>query len=423
MNLIVAGLSHKTAPVEIREKLSFSSIEIHKPLKEIVNLPEIYEGFILSTCNRVELVCLVQETKKGMQAIKQFLAMFHKVSLETIVPFLYFYSDQGAISHVFRVASSLDSMVIGEPQILGQLKDAYRCAVEYKATGSILNRFFHKAFSVAKRVRTETNIASSAVSVSFAAVGLAQKIFNNLEDKKILLIGAGEMVELLTRHLVANGVKELLITNRTLENVLPLVKEFGGKAISFDEFINYLYTIDIVITSTASQNFIIFKEQISRILSLRKHRPMFFIDISVPRNIDPQINGLPNVYLYNIDDLEEIVKKNRRFREKEARRAEEIIEEEQARFFTWLQQQEVTPTIIMLKEKFERIRRQELEKTFSHWEGLGEKEKERLNALTQAIVNKFLHNPITYLKTLGKKSTLPLEEIKQIFKLDDGGDD
>lgn len=421
MNLIVAGLSHKTAPVEIREKLSFSSNGIHKPLRELVNLPEVYEGFILSTCNRVELVCLVQETQKGIQAIKQFLARFHKVSLEAIVPFLYFYSDHEAIRHVFRVASSLDSMVIGEPQILGQLKDAYRCAVEYKTTGSILNRFFHKAFSAAKRVRTETNIASNAVSVSFAVVELAQKIFDNLEDKKILLIGAGEMAELVTRHLVSNGVKELLITNRTVENVLPLVNEFGGKAISFDEFINYLCTIDIVIASTASQNLILFKEQISRTLPLRKNRPMFFIDIAVPRNIDPQVNSLPNVYLYNIDDLEGIVTKNRLLREKEAQRAEKIIEEEQARFFTWLQQQEVTPTIIMLKEKFERIRRQELEKTFSHWEGLGEKEKEKLNALTQAIANKFLHDLITYLKTLGKKSALPVEEIKKIFKLD-GGD-
>ncbi len=240
MNLIVAGLSYKTSPVEIREKLSFSSQEIKKSLKKIVDLPEIYEGIILSTCNRVEIFFSTQEKEKGIEEIKNFLSDYHQIPLEKLTPHLYFYSDQEAIKHVFRVASSLDSMILGEPQILGQLKDAYRNAVECKTTGLILNRLLHKAFFVAKRVRTETNIASSAVSVSFAAVELARKIFDKIDNKKVLLIGAGEMAELVTQHLISNGVKDLFIANRTFERAQSLVKQFGGRAIAFEDISLYL---------------------------------------------------------------------------------------------------------------------------------------------------------------------------------------
>jgi glutamyl-tRNA reductase len=253
--------------------------------------------------------------------------------LEEITPHLYFYTGQDAIRHVFRVASSLDSMIVGEPQILGQLKDAYRSAVENKTTGSILNRFLYKAFSVAKRVRTETGIASSAVSISFAAVELARKIFDNLDDKKILLIGAGEMAELLTRHLVSRMVKELFITNRTLEHALLLANEFSGKVLKFDELFDNLAQMDIIISSTDAPDLIITYEKIAKALRVRKNKPIFLIDIAVPRNIDPRINDLPNVYLYNIDDLDGIVEKNRRVREKEAKQAEGIVEEEQLRFY------------------------------------------------------------------------------------------
>jgi glutamyl-tRNA reductase len=419
MDLIVAGLSHKTAPIEIREKLAFSPQELKTSLQKIINLPEIYEGIILSTCNRVEILFSARETKKGIQEIKNFLADYHKVSLKEITPHLYFYTGQEAIKHFFRVACSLDSMVVGEPQILGQLKNAYRSAVECKTTGSMLNRFLHKAFFVAKRVRTETNVASSAVSVSFAAVELARKIFNKLDDKKILLIGAGEMSELVTRHLVSNGIQDLFITSRTFERAHTLAKEFGGRAIEFDDFSAYLPRTDIIISSTGASHFIITHEQIETALRMRKNKPIFLIDIAVPRDVDPRVNNIPNVYLYDIDDLEGIVEANRLEREKEAYRAEEIIEKEKEQFFRWLQQQEVTPTIIKLKEKVERIRIKELEKTLSSWKGLGEKEKEKLDALTEAIVNKILHEPITCLKSEGVKNGLSIEQVSKLFKLNE----
>jgi glutamyl-tRNA reductase len=422
MNIIVAGLSHKTAPIEIREKLSFSSHNLSTPLQEIVNFPSIDEAIILSTCNRVEIVCTAADSKKVIHEILLFLAEFHKLSLDEITPHLYFYSGQDAIRHVFRVASSLDSMIIGEPQILGQLKDAYHCAVANKTTGSILNRFLHKTFSVAKRVRTETNIASSAVSISFAAVELARKIFDTIEDKKILLIGAGEMAELVTRHLVSLEVKGLFISNRTFEHALPLAKDFGGKVLKFDELSGNLSQMDIIISSTDAQDILITYEKIVQALHARKNKPMFLIDIGVPRNIDPRVNDLPNVYLYNIDDLDGIVEKNRLVREKEAKQAENIVEEEQKRFYTWLQQQEVTPTILTLKQKFESIRLKEIEKTFSRWEGLREEDREKVNALTHAIVNKIIHDPINFLKNKSQKKQFPIEEIKRIFNLNDDDD-
>ncbi|MBW1678900.1 MAG: glutamyl-tRNA reductase [Deltaproteobacteria bacterium] len=419
MNFIIAGLSHKTAPLEIREKLSFSSRDLKTSLRKIISLPEISEGIIISTCNRVEILFSARETKKGIQEIKNFLADYHKVSLNEITPHLYFYTGQEAIKHFFRVACSLDSMVVGEPQILGQLKNAYRSAVECKTTGSTLNRFIHKAFSVAKRVRTETNIASSAVSVSFAAVELARKIFNKLDDKKILLVGAGEMSELVARHLVSNGIQDLFITNRTFEKAISLAKEFGGRAIGFDDFSAYLPRTDIIISSTGASHFIIAHEQVAMALRMRKNKPMFLIDIAVPRDVDPRVNNIPNVYLYDIDDLQGIVETNQLERGKEACRAEEIIEKEKERFFQWLQQQEVTPTIIKLKEKVERIRLKELKKTLSRWEGLGEKEKERLDTLTAAIVNKILHDPVTCLKSEGVKNGFSIEQVSKLFKLNE----
>ena len=422
MNIIVVGLSHKTASIALRERLSFSIHNLTAPLQKIVNLPSIYDAIILSTCNRVEIVCTAADSEKVMSEIKMFLAAFHHLPLDEITPHLYIYTGLDAIRHVFRVASSLDSMIVGEPQILGQLKDAYRCAVLNKTTGSLLNRFIHKAFSVAKRVRTETNIASHAVSISFAAVEVARKIFDNFQDKKILLIGAGEMAELVTRHLFSHMVKELFITNRTFEHALNLAREFGGKVFKFDELFDYLAQMDIIISSTDSRDLIITYEKVAKALHARKNKPMFLIDIAVPRNIDPRINDLPNVYLYNIDDLGGIVERNRQVREKETKHAEAIVAQEQMRFYGWLQQQEVTPTIIALKEKFERIRLNEIEKTFSNWKELGEEDKQKINALSHAIVNKILHDPINFLKTKGEKDRFPIEEIKKIFNLNDDKD-
>jgi glutamyl-tRNA reductase len=419
MNLIVAGLSHKTSPLAIREKLSFSEQDLRSSLQEIKSLSHVCEGIILSTCNRVEILFSALDEQEGVKEIKQFLARHHNVSSHEIERYLYFFEGKEAIRHVFRVASSLDSMVLGEPQILGQLKDAYRSAVESEATGSLINRFLHKAFSVAKRVRTETNIASSAVSVSFAAVELARKIFDNLEERKVLLIGAGETGELVTRHLISNGVQEVWVTNRTLERALSLARDFGCSAIAFDEIPDRILHTDIIISATSATDYIISHDHIVNALRLRKNLPLFMIDISVPRNLDPKINDLPNAYLYNIDDLEGIVESNKRKREKEAKKAEEIIDDEKEQFYRWMQQQEATPAIVRLREKVEHIRRQELEKTCSRWRGLEQEEKERLEALTSAIVNKILHDPIAYLKKEGSTNSLSVDKFRKVFNLSD----
>lgn len=422
MNIIVAGLSHKTAPVEIREKLSFCEQELGTSLHCLAGLPEISEGVILSTCNRVEIIFSAPEEHKGIEQITQFLARHHRLSPEEIAPYLYVHTGPEAIRHVFRVASSLDSMVVGEPQILGQMKDAYRSAAESKSTGFVLNRFFHKAFSVAKRVRTETTIASSAVSVSFAAVELARKIFEVLDDKKVFLLGAGEMAELVIAHLSSYGVHDVVVVSRTLEHADTLARPFGGKAIDLDDLAAYLAQADIVVSSIAATRFLITAEQTASALKLRKQKPVFMIDISVPRTIDPRINTLENVYLYDIDDLEGVVEANKRQRALEAHKAETIVEAEQTAFSHWLQQQEVTPTIVSLKEKAEAIRRQELEKTFSKWRSLDQSEQERLDNLTASIVNKLLHDPITYLKQEGTKNGASIEQIRKLFNLADRED-
>src|SRR5512136_2432738 len=298
MNIVVVGLSHKTASVEIREKVAFAPNRMEKPLNELAGLPDINEGVIVSTCNRVEIYAATHDIAGGMARLKRFLADYHNVSLEMLEPHLYSYHGEEAIRHVFRVASSLDSMVVGEPQILGQIKTAYGYAAEFNSSGIILNRFLHKAFSVAKRIRTETGIASSAVSVSYAAVELARKIFGDLKDKTVMLIGAGEMCELAARHLLNGGVKGIMVTNRTFERAVKLADEFGGTAVRFDELLGHLKRADIILSSTGAPHFILRRQDVDEVIRIRKNRPMFFIDMAVPRDIDPDINDIDNVYVY-----------------------------------------------------------------------------------------------------------------------------
>ncbi|MBN2468911.1 MAG: glutamyl-tRNA reductase [Deltaproteobacteria bacterium] len=416
MDIIVVGLSHKTAPIELREKLFFPTQDLRCSLERLINLPAIDEALILSTCNRVEILSSTQHVENAINEIKTFLADYHGLSLKHVAPHLYAYSGINAVKHVFRVASSLDSMVIGEPQILGQLKDSYRYAVEYGTTGPTINRFLHKAFFVAKRTRTETKVATSTVSVSHAVVDLARKIFNQIADKKILLIGAGEMAELATQHLLSHGVGNLLIANRTSDKALQFASRFGGTFVPFEQIPFHLPDADIIICSTAASHFVITREQTREALRRRKNRPVFMFDIAVPRNIEPTINTLANVYLYNIDDLKGITETNKRIREEEASKAEEIIDRETDTFTHWLDQQQIAPTIVSLRDKLERIRRQELKKTISRWKGLTPAELERLDTLTAAIVNKILHDPISHLK--GEAHTDDLAEaVKRLFNL------
>ncbi len=398
MNIIVVGLSHHSAPVEIREKVAFSPNDMQRPLDQVKSLPDIGEGMIVSTCNRVEIYATSRNPDAGIASLRRFMAEYHEIPQDDLLPHLYDYQGEEAIHHVFRVAASLDSMVIGEPQILGQIKTAYGYATEFKSVGLILNRFLRKAFSVAKRVRTETSIASNAVSVSFAAVELARKIFGTLDNKTVLLIGAGEMCELAAKHFINNGVSRVLVTNRTLARAEKLADEFEGKAIPFEEFPDQLHQADIVLTSTGAPTCILDRPQVEKVLKLRKNKPMFYIDIAVPRDIDPQVNGVPNVYLYDVDDLQGVVQANLKERHKEAKKAEEIIEQEIGQFHAWMGTLEVKPTIVSLRKKFEEIRRGEVEKTLRNLKDVGKKEEKAIEALTSAIINKILHPTINALK-------------------------
>ncbi len=419
MNIIVVGLSHKTATVEIREKVAFSPNLIEKPLRDLVALNDIVEGVIVSTCNRVEIYATTRDIAGGIARIKRFLADHHRISLETLEPYLYSYHSEAAIRHVFRVASSLDSMVVGEPQILGQIKTSYGYAAEYKSSGIILNRFLHKAFSVAKRVRTETKIASSAVSVAFAAVELAKKILGDLSEKTIMLIGAGEMCELAAKHFLNSGAKGVMVTNRTFERAERLADEFKGEAVRFEEFLQHLHRADIVLSSTGAPHCIIGPRDVQEILKRRKFKSMFFIDIAVPRDIDPLVDDVENAYLFTVDNLQEIVQANLAQRNLEAEKAEEIIEQEIGQFYKWLSSLEVTPTIVALRNRFDEIRRAELDKTLSGWKDLPPDGEKRLEALTMAIMNKLLHTPTTALKQAGQGGRVDLyvDALRQLFDL------
>jgi glutamyl-tRNA reductase len=398
MHIVIIGLSHKTAPVEIREKLAFAPTAMERPLRQMLELPTITEGLIVSTCNRVELCAVTKEPDAAIAELRRFLAEYHEVSPEEINENLFDYQGEEAIRHLFRVSSSLDSMVLGEPQILGQIKTAYGYAAEFKTAGLILNRFLHKAFSVAKRVRTETAIASNAVSVSFAAVELARKIFDRLDNKGVMIIGAGEMCELAARHFVANGISKVLVTNRTFERAEKMAAEFNGKAVPFDSFVDHLAEVDIIMTSTGAPNFILGKRQMEEVLKRRKNRPMFLIDIAVPRDIDPKVNDISNTYLYDVDDLQGVVQANLKERQKEAGKAEAIVEQEIGQFHLWLGNLEVKPTVIALRRKLDEIRQQELDKTFGNLKDLTGKQRKSIEAMAGAIINKILHKPTAILK-------------------------
>jgi len=419
MHIVVVGLSHHTAPVEIRERLAFAPTAMEKPLRQMLELPAIAEALIVSTCNRVELYAATKDPDTATATLRRFLADYHAVPLEEIEQHLYDHQGEAVIRHLFRVASSLDSMIIGEPQILGQIKTAYGYAMEFKTAGLILNRFLHKAFSVAKRVRTETGIASSAVSVSFAAVELARKIFDRLDDKAVMIIGAGEMCELAARHFVSNGVTRVLVTNRTFERAEKLAAEFQGRAVPFEQFTDHLATVDIILTSTGAPTFILGQKQMEDILRRRKNRPMFLIDIAVPRDVDPKVNQLDNIYLYDVDDLQGVVQANLKERQKEAHRAEVIVGEEIGQFHLWLANLEVKPTIVALRKRFEEICAQEMAKTFSNHKDLTDQQRRGIETMANAIVNKVLHRPIAVLKRTQNESSGEdyVDAVRQLFDL------
>ncbi|MCC7203376.1 MAG: glutamyl-tRNA reductase [Nitrospirae bacterium] len=421
MDIILTGLSYNTAPVEVREKLSFSGQMLSDGIVRLKGYENVSECLILSTCNRVEIYAIVDKSEVGIARVKDFLHSYQThLPIESLTQHLYIHKNEAAVKHLFRVASSLDSMVVGEPQILGQVKDAFDTALLNKTTGAILNKLFKKAISVAKRVRTETRIAENAVSISFAAVELAKKIFSSLRDKRGLLVGAGEMGELAANYLVSSGIKEIVVSTRNYDRALNLAQAYNGRAVRFENFLEEMGRSDVVICSTGAPDYIIRAEHMQDIIHKRRNTPIFLIDISVPRNIDPAINKIDNVFLYDIDDLQAVVEANRRTRQEEADKGEQIIVEEVGTFSKWFKSLEVVPTIVALRDKVEDIRKKELDRMTEKLRTLSPEEIAVVEGLTNTIVSKILHGPLVALKSESNSSNglLYVETIRKIFNLE-----
>jgi glutamyl-tRNA reductase len=418
-NIILLGVNHKNTPIEIREQIALSG-GYEEPLTALKKISGLREYYLLSTCNRVELLLVADLSSNIEEKVIDFM-FGGRISRDEVQRYVYLFYGQEAVHHLFMVAASLDSMVVGEAQILGQLKEAYRHAARFGCTGPLLNKLLHKSFSVAKRVRTETAIGSSAVSISYAAVQLAKKIFGNLKDKKVLLIGAGEMAELAAEHLVGQGVDEVIVANRTLARAIDLARRFRGKAVSFEELVSQLEHVDIVISSTGATDIILHKDEVKSVMRARMNRPLFFIDIAVPRDLDPRLIEIDNVYLYDIDDLSNVVEINKSERDKEAVKADRIVDEETLKFQRWYQGVAVTPTIQSLKKKMDEIALGELERTLSRMPQIADVDRKTLVRMAEAMVAKILHDPLMYLKgesCAGRdNSDLKVTIVRELFGL------
>jgi glutamyl-tRNA reductase len=422
MHIIVVGLSHKTAPVEVREKLAVPESRLDEALARLRGYPGVREGFLLSTCNRVEVYAVVERIEEGHARIQDFFADTHlSLSSEQLTPHLYEYTGERAIGHLFRVAASLDSMIVGEPQILGQLKDAFEVALNHKASGVVLNKLVRKAISVAKRVRTETKIAEMAVSVSYAAVELARKIFSNLSEKTVLLVGAGEMAKLAAQHLVDQGVRKVSITTRDAASAVELARRFNATSIPFESFRHEMAEADIVLCSTGAAHYLIGVEDVQQAVRRRMNRPIFLIDISVPRNIDPAVKDIDNAFLFNVDDLELRVEQNLEERRREAVKAERMVEEEVEQILLWLKSLEVTPTIVALRSRAEEIKQAEIGRALARLQNLSTQDRSVVEGLASAIVNKLLHGSLVTLKAESASGGGPLfiEAARRFFGLDE----
>jgi len=415
------GINHRTAAVEVREKFALTNF-CSPETWAIPNGDGLRESLILSTCNRVE-VLVVGDGDKARRRALEYWAAARGRTVEELEPYLNQYRNDEAIRHLFSVASSLDSLVLGEPQILGQLKAAYAKARECNSTGTILNRLLHKAFSVAKRVRTETGVASSAVSISYAAVELAKRIFDDMSQHEALIIGAGEMAELAAMHLVQSGVRRVRVSNRTYAKAEELAASLGGEAVPFDQLFEQLVHTDIVISSTGAPDAIIRENDMRDVLRKRKNRPMFLIDIAMPRDIDPSVNTLDNIYLYDIDDLKEVVEENLAGRREEAVKARAIVDEETESFRQWIDSLALQPTIVALGERGQRIMEEELAKTLHRLGDVDDATREALEVMAQSLIRRFNHDPIAFLKdrfheTRNPEFTLEaVHTIKRVFGL------
>ena len=409
MKLLITGVSHRTAPVEVREQLAFREEALPAALADLRAREGVAEAVILSTCNRVEITLTTEDRVDPQSIVDSFLADHKHVTPDAIAAHVFRHEGRDAIHHLFRVASSLDSMVVGEPQILGQLKAAYAAAKSSGACCGWLDGLMTRAFSVAKRVRSETGVGQMAVSVSFAAVELARKIFGSLNNRTVMIVGAGKMSELAARHLRRSGATHVFVTNRTHERAVEMAALFHGTPVEYSRFTAMLPEVDILITSSGAPHYILHKDEMQRVISARRNKPMFLIDIAVPRNVEPTINELDNVFLYDIDDLQEVVNANLRERMKEADHAEQLVTDEVDRMMARLKVAEVTPTIVSLQEQLEQIRAGELEKVRRRLGPLTPQQEEAIEALTRGIINKVAHGPTTDLRSHAGKPILPVE--------------
>jgi glutamyl-tRNA reductase len=423
MKVILTGLSHHTAPVEVRERVAFPENLLAEALEELRRSAPAEEALILSTCNRVEIAATCEDEAAAGRVVA-FLARRHALDAVWLERYLYHYEDDKAIRHIFRVAASLDSMVLGEPQILGQLKAAYAAARESGALHGFLDAVLTRAFSVAKKVRSETEIGRSAVSISYAAVELARQIFGHLGDKRVLLIGAGKMGDLAARHLQRAGCREILVTNRTRSHADEVADQMGGSVVDYESFRERLHEMDIVLTSSGATGFLLTRDQMRRVLDRRRNRPMFVIDIAVPRNVDPAVNDLEHVFLYDIDDLGRAVEANRRARTREAEQAEQIIDAEIGRLMDRLRAREVTPVIVSLQQQLDSLAKAELERHRGRLNSLTTQQEEALASYTRALLNKIAHAPLVELRRAAARpdGEHDISLIRRLFRLGSGAD-
>jgi glutamyl-tRNA reductase len=415
MSILALGLNHKTAPVEIRERLTFGPDIIAGALRSLSEHPAVEESVILSTCNRTEIYCSLNEEDHA--PIADWVSSFHGLEHGRVSPYLYSHFDQDAVQHLLRVSCGLDSLVLGEPQILGQVKSAFQTATDLGTTHKLLSKLFQHTFSVAKQIRTDTAIGNSPVSVAFAAVSLAKQIFSDLSQQTALLIGAGETVELAARHLHQNGIGRIIVANRTVEKAHTLAAQFKGYAIALTELGSHLAEADIVISSTASPLPVLGKGTVERALRERKHRPIFMVDIAVPRDIEPEVAELSDIYLYSVDDLQEVIQENLRSRQEAARQAEEIIEQHVDEYMGWLRSLNAVELIQDYRCHAEKLRDEVLEKALQQL-NKGKSAQEAMQFLARTLTNKLLHTPSSQLRQAGFNGQLELlEAANTIFQI------
>ena len=423
MQLLLVGISHKTAPVELRERLDFHTRGLDVALRDLTPRLANSESVVLSTCNRAELYAASDQIDQARAELVKFIADYHGVEQRALTAHLYELSDVDAVRHLFRVAAGLDSLVVGEPQILGQVKEAYTAAADVRAVGPVLNRLFHSSFGVGKRVRTETALGSGAVSVSFAAMSLARKIFGDLKDRSVVVVGAGEMGKLTAMHMKAQGVTHVTIVSRTMAHAARTAEAIGGAlAAPWDDLDAALAGSDIVISATGAAAPILTKGRIEAIMRPRRSRALFIIDIAMPRDVEPATGELEQVFLYNIDDLQAVVAENVARRSSEIARAEAIVAEEVEKFSGWLRSRGAIPTVVALRQRFEAIRRAELERLEFKMSALPPEARSRVDDITRLIVEKLLHTPTEQLKALGDPETVGTysEALTKLFGLGEG---